>query len=196
MARNAAFILFAAPSHWQLRATHGASSKPIDIPISSGASVEQTADEVAAALKSAGYRGEPVVLALPSAWCLCASVATAGLPRKDRRRAMLYRLEEKLPLAAEDVVADFLPGGPSSEQSLGVCAQKQMVAPLVGALERNGLSLAAICPAALLAVQQMLTGGVQRGTQTDKPTAILWAMGPDAADALELFLLADGNVRG
>src|SRR4051812_29685465 len=177
MARNAAFILFAAPSHWQLRATHGASSKPIDIPISSGASVEQTADEVAAALKSAGYRGEPVVLALPSAWCLCASVATAGLPRKEHRRAMLYRLGGKLPLAAEDVVADFLPAGPSSEQSLGVCVQKQMVAPLVEAIERNGLSLAAIAPAALFAVQQLLTEGTLGRTSTDKPAAILWASG-------------------
>ena len=78
MARNTAFILFAAPFRWQVRASHGASSQPIDIPIASGASVEQTADAVAAALKPAGYRGEPVVLALPSAWCLSASVATAG----------------------------------------------------------------------------------------------------------------------
>ena len=143
---------FVHPLPWALSLAapraNRASSEPIDIPITAA---DETADAVAAALKTAGYRFEPVLLAIPSHWCLCASVTTAGLPRKERRRAMIYRLEEKLPLAAEDVVADFLPAAPACDQNLGVCVQKQTVATLVDALEAKGVAIASICPAALLA---------------------------------------------
>ena len=63
-------------------------------------------------LKAASYDGESVLLAIPSAWCLCDPVATTGLPARNRRQAMAYRLEEKLPVAAEEVVADFIPCAP------------------------------------------------------------------------------------
>ena len=39
------------------------------------------------------------ILAVPSSWCLCAGISLKGLPAKGRRQAMLYRLEEKLPLS-------------------------------------------------------------------------------------------------
>src|SRR5947209_18703807 len=69
-------------------------------------------DSVAVAwdsLRSAGYAGQGVVLGVPSGACLCAPILSDDLPSKDRRRAMLYRLEEKIPLPAEEVVADFIP---------------------------------------------------------------------------------------
>src|SRR4051812_7997769 len=65
------------------------------------------APRIASALRTLGRRNEPALLAVPSAWCLAARISLDGLPRGDRR-AMTFRLEEKLPVAAEDVVADFI----------------------------------------------------------------------------------------
>ncbi len=105
--------------------------------------------DVAAGLRELGFAGRPVVLAIPSDGCLCARIDTAGLPRNDRK-AMAYRLEEMLPVAAESVVADFtdFPGG-----SLGVCVQLDRVAPVVTALEQAGVAVQAVVPAGLAAAQ-------------------------------------------
>ena len=107
-----------------------------------------------AALDALGYKGQPVVLAVPSRWCLGAMISTADLPRKDRRRAMLYRLEEKLPLAAEEVVADFIAGLEGSADAFGVCVATATLGPVIDALEADGIPVRHACPAALLAARE------------------------------------------
>ena len=48
-----------------------------------------------------GHRkGEAVAVAVGTGWCLAAGIENDGLPRKDRRQAMVYRFEDKLPVAA------------------------------------------------------------------------------------------------
>src|SRR3712207_7844062 len=41
--------------------------------------------------------------------------------------------------------------GPADDEALGVCVDRKRVVPVVDALEANGVSVQAICPAALLA---------------------------------------------
>jgi hypothetical protein len=131
-----------------------------------------------------------VVLALPSDWCLCAAVRLDDLPARNSRRAMVYRLEEKLPLSAEDVVADFLPA-PAGSAALGVCVDKRTLAPLVQALEQRGVAVEAVCPASLLVLQHLLTDpGAPPAVRV--ADVIAWA----AEDgSLELFTLRGGTVQ-
>ncbi|QOV90973.1 type IV pilus biogenesis protein PilM [Humisphaera borealis] len=103
---------------------------------------------LAAAVQKAGVAGKPLVLALPSSWCLAATFPVTGLPRGDHK-AMLYRFEERLPIAAESVVADFIIS-PAGDMCLGVCTRTERVRPWVDALEAAGVTVRSIAPLALL----------------------------------------------
>jgi type II secretion system protein L len=144
------FILFPGAGSWRM-AVAG----------EGGVTFQEVGDSaalVAQALKDAGYRGQGVMLAIPSAWCLCAPILTAGLPAKSRK-ALAYRFEEMLPLPAEEVVSDYVPSEPGDDTALAVGVQKERLAPLVEALEGAGVIVSHICPALLLAGQQVLGGG-------------------------------------
>ncbi|MDB5325532.1 MAG: hypothetical protein JWM57_1101 [Phycisphaerales bacterium] len=93
-----------------------------------------------------------LILAVPSQWCMCATIDVAKLPRT-RRKAMLYRLEDKLPLPVEGIVADFIESG---ESALGIAGQLRLLHPIVSAVEEGGFSIEAIVPVALLAAQSYL----------------------------------------
>ena len=67
-----------------------------------------------------GYSGEPVLLAIPSAQCLAAGVPIDRPAQLRQRQTLLYQLEQCLPLAAEDVVADFINRG---QEVLGVAVE-------------------------------------------------------------------------
>ena len=108
-------------------------------------------------LRSQGYRGEGVLLAVPSSWCLSAQVSTESLPRHKRHETLLYRLEEKLPIAAETFVADFIR---HTQGATGVCLPLAHGAPIVQALEAQGIVIDAIIPAALLALQKVVHADV------------------------------------
>ncbi|MFO8014765.1 MAG: GspL/Epsl periplasmic domain-containing protein [Phycisphaerae bacterium] len=119
------------------------------VPASDDAGPEAPAEAAAEALRELGYAGEPAVLAVPSSWCLCAEISTDDLQRGGRRKAMAYRLEEHLPVSAEDFVADFVEM--EDHQALGVCAELETLRPIVSALETGEVHVRHICPAALLA---------------------------------------------
>jgi type II secretory pathway component PulL len=97
------------------------------------------------------HRGARVVLALPSPWCLSATIDTIGLSLRDRR-AGIFRLEEKLPVAAEDVVADIVPSV-GRRSALGVCVRMDRLRDVVSLVESAGAAVHSIAPAALLAAQ-------------------------------------------
>jgi hypothetical protein len=175
------FILFPAPGAWRLAVTGEGVPTFHDLALPA-----QTADPapiVAAALKGAGYRGEGVMLAIPSRWCLCAPIQTSGLPAKNRRTALAYRLEEKLPLPAEDVVADYVAPDAGEEIILAVGVQKGVLAPPIEGLERAGVVVERICPASLLAGQYVLG-------KHEAPAALLY---PGQSDGeVELLVLREG----
>src|SRR5947208_16541755 len=101
------FILFPHGPTWQIATVTGGRVAFHDmLPPEGDMSARDVAQHLAEEFRRLGYTGQPVMLALASADCLAATIDVAGLPRSDRK-AMLYRLEEKLPVAAESVVADF-----------------------------------------------------------------------------------------
>src|SRR4051812_19728408 len=139
------FVIFAGEETWRVTAPGAAD----DLRFDREAAPKSIAAAVAAKLRGRGYQGEGVLLALPSAWCLAAQVSLADLPRHDRS-AMAFRLEEKLPLAAENFTADFVTAG---DRALGVCVANDKVKPLVEALENAGVVVQSVAPAAMLALQ-------------------------------------------
>ncbi len=151
-----AHILFLHGSTWQIASVVGGHVSFTDIlPPEEGATPQAIAKRVAGEMRRMGYAGQGTVLALGAGECLAASIQTNDLPRGDRK-AMLYRLEEKVPLAAEHVVADFAIG--AEGRALGVCVREDAVAPLLNSLESHGVAVQSIAPAALLAAQQLAEG--------------------------------------
>jgi len=167
----------------------GAETVTIPVPPEPAVTAAETIRE---ALAVAGCAGRDVVLAIASASCLCAPVRAHDLPAKERRRALLYRLEEKVPVCAEDVVADFVC---TSDGALGVCTLRAELAPLVDALERRGVPVAAICPASLLAMQNLLetaqAASATDGAARDSNDAVVMAYD----GAIEWALVEQGRPR-
>ena len=95
-------------------------------------------------------RSPRVVLALSSEHWLCGTIATADLPRRGRREAMVYRFEEKLPVAAEDLAADFVE---SAGVALGVATGAAALRDLVASVAAKGVRVTEIVPLPLLALQ-------------------------------------------
>jgi len=107
---------------------------------------------VAAALGELGYDGRGVCLGLPSEMVYTGQVDCTGLPRRprrSRRTAMLYRLEDHLPLDAERLTADFLP--PVGGRSLGLAVETEHVQAILDSLAAAGVETACVCATALLA---------------------------------------------
>lgn len=182
--RSTAWVLFPTPPKgWRVAAVSGGGAevafRDLDAPATG-----QAAEAVASFLKAEGYNGQGVLLALPSAWCLCAPVAAADLPPRNRRTALTFRLEEKLPVSAEDVVADFVPGG---EPALGVCVETRHAAPLVEALESQGVAVQSIVPASFLALQ----GWMSTAAQEVPPDFFIWS----DKGQLELVAMDQGRPR-
>ncbi|MFW5840779.1 MAG: hypothetical protein ACOCZE_09380 [Planctomycetota bacterium] len=98
--------------------------------------------------------GWPWVLAPASRDCLVAAIETDDLPRANRLDAMNYRLEEQLPVSAEQMLSSYieLPGG----RAVGMALDKTQWAPLVEALQQHGRTVTAIVPEALLAARRAL----------------------------------------
>jgi len=109
-----------------------------------------------AALHEMGFDGRGVVLSLPSQMVFWAEIDCGDLPRKQRRAAMRFRLEELLPMDVETLTADFLPavGG----RTMGVAAQTDRVRALIDALADEGLEVEAIGATSLLALWELARG--------------------------------------
>src|SRR5271167_1962222 len=131
-------ILFAGPGDWRIAQWSGEVVSWSDAGFSSQSDPADIAEKLPAALDRAGCRGGPIVFALASADCLAATIPTNALPRRDRRRAMEYRLEGKIPLAIEDVRADFVT---HNGRSLGVCVQTEKITAAMDVLRRCRMTI-------------------------------------------------------
>lgn len=96
-----------------------------------------------AALSEHRLERAAVCLGLPSAKTLLAGIECGNLPRKDRRTAMLYRLEEQLPLDVESLTVDFLPqaGG----RALGIAVETSYVQGILRRLAEAGIEPHSAC---------------------------------------------------
>jgi hypothetical protein len=179
-------ILFAGQRQWTVvshSAGAGASTLAVDVP--QGATAVDAATLAVQALRSTAPAAASVTLAWPSAWCLCAEVAADDIPRASRQTTLVYRLEERLPLAAEEFVADFVAA--PDETALGVAAELRLLEPVVRAIEAAGVDVDVISPAALLAGQAYLAS-----VELHDCDLLLF---PHAGQ-IELLVLDDGRLAG
>ena len=150
-------LVFVSDEAWRL----GVAPASGPVATAADATLEARAAAIKEHLAALGDVGSSVILALPSAWCLSATVSTEGLDRSSRRRAMGFCLEEHLPIAAEDVVADYVTADDGT--AMGVCAEFVKLEAIVTALEAVGLRVRHVCPAALLSAagrSALVVGGV------------------------------------
>ena len=113
---------------------------------------ELDTDPLITALTEAGYSGEPVMLAIPSEWCLSASAVLASRRSTRNREAVVYALEEDLPLSAEDMVCDFVVNDTSV---FGVAANSADLLSVVRSLRDAGIVVATITPTAMIMLQRL-----------------------------------------
>jgi len=111
---------------------------------------EDAMEQLAALLGEWGYQGRGICLGLPSQMVLAAQIDRPNLPRRDRRTAMLFCLEEQFPLEAERLTADFMP--PIGGRTLGVAVETAPVRAIIDRLAAAGIETGAVCPTALLAL--------------------------------------------
>ena len=110
-----------------------------------------------------------------------------------RRQALIYQFEEYLPVAAEEIAADFLVG---QKSILGICVQAEKVKPYVDALESSGLLVEHLIPTALLGLQAWLQ---TESNYLDFDALLLASGGGGGAgggEEADLFHFNDGVVGG
>lgn len=148
------YVIFAAErGTWRVGCRRDDGPAIQDVPADPDATIDEQAAALAAALSELGHEDQVVVLAVPSEWCLSAEISTDDLGRGGRHRAMTFRLEEHLPLSAEDMVADFIET--QKGKALGIAAGLDRLQPWVDALQTRDVTVGPIVPAALLAARQV-----------------------------------------
>ncbi len=169
--RNA-YIIFVGDPSWQVAMAQGSEVRPEPLSVPADASLDDRAQAARRQMEAMGYAGQPVLLAVSSSHCLCAPISTGRLERGKRRRAMAFRLEEDLPVSAEDVVADYVQT--SKDEALGVCCELGKLQSLLEAIDSAGIRVRHVCPSALLAAAY----AVDQGEEAD---AVLVSAGVDGA---------------
>lgn len=116
-----------------------------------------------------------VFLALDSKSVLPAKFSVSNSSELRDRRALSYRLEELLPVAAEDFEAHFFVDG---NDVLGVATPTKELIPLLTALDERGLHVQSISPTALIGMDSLLG-------EKHRPTGelIVW----QNEDAIDVF---------
>jgi hypothetical protein len=149
------------------------------------------AESVARILTEQGAMRPTVFVALPAMRCQAARLpidepAARRTGSRAWRRARLYELEEKLPIEAEAVVADFIA---ASDSTLGVCAMLDTLRALARTLEEASVELAGLSPLAMLVVEDVLaTGRGHEASSAASPPAVIIGEG----EGLNLITLEDG----
>ena len=120
-------------------------------------------------LSGQGYRGEGVLLAIDSLWCLVAEMPLEQGNGVKQRWSLSFELEQYLPLSAEECVADFVE---MSGHVFGVAAARQQLELVIESLDEVGICIQAVAPAALLASQHVFEMRL-----AEAPILLLWQNG-------------------
>jgi hypothetical protein len=155
MADSVYILLISDGGAYRLGYRHEGAIHLEDLPLEAKADAtpEQVAEALAQSLREKGLAEAMGVLALPSQWCFCASMATEGLSKRNLRRQLLYRFEDYLPTPIEEMITDFVVVG---DQVLGVAVAHERLDPLLKALANQRITLVCVAPAALMALQATL----------------------------------------
>ncbi len=133
-------------------------------------------------LKLNGYRGEGVFLGL-AAWRAAVGVIEPELEEVRRDpQALAIVLENELPWAAEEFVADFVPNG---RQFLGVAVPWGELKELVQGLEDAGVWVQSIGAWSLVQLQGLMRGGIG---------ANQWVVLAEGGNASSLLALRGGRL--
>lgn len=92
------------------------------------------------------------VMALESDRCLAASFEAASAKRLRSRTAMLYQIEESLPVAAESIVADIVA---DKLHVFAVCCERTWLESLIAGLEDQRITTVAVSATPLLATLEL-----------------------------------------
>lgn len=138
--------IFVDDGLWRLAVATEAAVQVHEIDLPDSEPIDATAQRVSEWLAEHGVDG-PVMLALPSGWCLSACVQTEGLGRSNRRQSLRFLLEEQLPISAEDSVADFVE---HEGTALGVAVDTERLSPMIEALQAHDIGVKGVYPAAFL----------------------------------------------
>lgn len=174
-------ILLAEADRWHVGTVAAGKVTWSDVPPPEPDSGDTPADALARTLRQSGYHGEGLCLALDGSSVFAARLSTEGIPSRQRRDALRYRLEEQLPLDAEGTTADFVSLG--GGVSLGIATHTQSLGDLLDDLDGRGVDVAVIAPAAFLACQEAL-----RRNGPAEIAAIAWS-----EESFELLRLRDGK---
>ena len=174
--RNPPIIIFAGDTTWKV----ARGDLLLEVPASAGATAAQIAREISTLI---GSSQASATLAIPSAWCLSATVSLEGIPARNRRSALLYRLELLLPLTAEDIATDYIFKEPTS--ALAICVSTAALKEFVDAIEEAGILVQSIVPASIYAVHAL-------DDQSPAPDAIIWQSG----DTIEIFAVWNRIITG
>jgi len=146
-----ALLLFLQADRWRIASVAGDDIHLADVPLAGGSPLE-TIPQVAEALKQLD-QSPLACLGLPSSMIFAAQVDCDMLPRKKRRTAMLFRLEEQLPLDVERLTADFLPA--KGGKALGLAVETSCVKEILDQLEAQGVTVTSVCSSSLLAASSL-----------------------------------------
>jgi type II secretory pathway component PulL len=139
--------------HWHLHATARDGAAALERHEFRQPDLVDQGEPIRESLKNAGYRDEPVVVALGPNWTLAATIEVNRPQELRVRRTMLFRLEEHIPWSVEDCVSDYVRSGPNA---LMVAVPGQPLAEFFHRLQSLGVQIQSIVPLPLLAAAEHL----------------------------------------
>ncbi len=105
-------------------------------------------------------RVRQMVIALPTDACLCANFPVGDLPPRNRAKLFIYRFEEHLPVAAEEVAMVFdqsTTNGKPSADAFGIAVLAAPLQQVVKELESAGIEVIAVVPASVAALDHAIS---------------------------------------
>lgn len=145
---KAAATLFLDRSTWELTLQSAGTSVPVDSGRWSYEDCNVLAERVAEALKDVGPKVRRVSLLLGASLCLTARFACESTRQSRSKEALLYRLEELIPFAAEEMLASFQREG---LDVFAVATQKKPIVALASSLDKQNLVVDLVSPEACVA---------------------------------------------
>ncbi len=166
-----AFLLSLEETRWRVGRIDGEEITICELSRLKSEGYDLQAEKLAAILQELDYDNQGVCLGLPNSMVFTGTIDTADLQRKNRRSAMLYRLEEQLPCEAEKLTTDFITN--PSGSCLGLAVETDRISEIITELENADVEILSVRSTSLLG---------------------LWASLPEASKEDKYILLADGDV--
>jgi type II secretory pathway component PulL len=137
---------------WRVIAADANSSAIDEVLLRGTTEVSRLAIDVAEAAQQLGCKPR-LVVAPDSGASFFANLQPDGNARLNDRTALTFEMESSLPFDAEEAVADFSTDG---DQLAGIAIDASQWAPLVDALDAQGVLVEAIVPVPVLAAQSLI----------------------------------------